>query len=57
MWLRIGQDEAGSIIQAIKQLVQERRDGYEELRLEWPEWRQVLESAALGHTSPSNNLS
>lgn len=41
-FFRMGQDEAGDIIRTIRHLVQERRDGYEKLRVKWPDWRMAL---------------
>ncbi len=42
----MGHEEAGNIVRAIKRNVNDKRDGYEVLRVKWPEWKVFLQDSA-----------
>lgn len=40
------QDKAAGIVVSIKQHVQEQRNGYEVLQIQWPKWKEFLRGSA-----------
>jgi len=46
------QDKAADIVVSIKQHVQEQRDGYEVLQIQWPKWKEIL----LGSVNESRGI-